>query len=722
MKTLDVQALHKAIDHTLEQLKKQSDEMAKVKKSVEAITSLDDALKGKGGDAIRAFYEECHTPFLQFYETFIDEYESALKKIKNALNSLEPNHNGYISQSFLDHELEQGLNAADRTTKHLVSKANATIAKVSHIVDLPDLNDNDFHEQNRKALTDINQTIEKLHTFDREQTSTLKTAESDLDTMQKYITRLEKMYTGPKIEIATYQKGSILKPDEMDALSGNQETAMEVMLDKLDKRSKLEKEISEVTEEDIKISKLKEKLDQTLDDDEYLKIAKEIGYNNLTSEQLEHVKTLEFWKNPLQATVNNLKETIDGAYDGFLAGVDDAEKAVGEFLAPVDEAGKKYLGPVYEHFKGQEIAKYDFSKETGEGLLAIGKFAADLLLDPKQTINSVLEFDYKKAWDSTWDEVKESWDKNFIHGDTYSRSHYVTYFTLNVASLFVSGGGGAVAKSGSVASKVGKVGKTAGKGISKSTVSGIKKGINGAGKVGQAVGKKVVKDAKEVGELIKKGASKLGQIPNPLARELLLASNVPINVLQLQKNGHDLIQQIKKSVDHQKGVKGIGKVSGNQSKDIHEVSKPKKDEPGAKEASKASWNIDVLKNTENFKKGTSSNALNHIFDGEIVKGNAVGFHYEGLPNSKGKIIGHVDPPNKQGVYRAKIEVDGVPKQAKSTFFPKDWTPQQIIDEINEAFNNKVVFKNNRYRGTTESGINIEIIMKKGKIVSAYPVY
>ncbi|MDU0072829.1 EndoU domain-containing protein [Bacillus sp. FSL M8-0052] len=340
---------------------------------------------------------------------------------------------------------------------------------------------------------------------------------------------------------------------------------MGVMLDKLDKRSKLEKEISEVSEHDIKISKLKEKLDKTLDDDVYLKIAKEIGYNNLTAEQLEHVKTIEFWKNPLQATVNNLKDTIDGAYEGFLSGVDDAEKAVGEFLAPVDEAGEKYLGPVYDHFKGQEVAKYDFLKETGEGLLAIGKFGADLLLDPKETINTVFEFDYKKAWDSTWNEVKESWDKNFIHGDTYSRSHYVTYFTLNVASLFVSGGGGAVAKSGSVASKVGKVGKTAGKGISKSAVSGIKKGINGAGKVGQAAGRKVVKDAKEVGELIKKGASKLGQIPNPLARELLLAGNVPINVLQLQKNGHDLIQQIKKSVDHQKGVKGIGKASGEDS-------------------------------------------------------------------------------------------------------------------------------------------------------------
>ena len=81
--------------------------------------------------------------------------------MKSALNSLEPNHNGFISQSFLGHELENGLNAADRTTKHLVSKTNATIAKVSHIVDLPDLNDSGFHEQNQKALKEISTTPSK---------------------------------------------------------------------------------------------------------------------------------------------------------------------------------------------------------------------------------------------------------------------------------------------------------------------------------------------------------------------------------------------------------------------------------------------------------------------------------------------------------------------------------------------------------------------------------
>ncbi|MFN2748265.1 zincin-like metallopeptidase toxin domain-containing protein, partial [Bacillus sp. z60-18] len=103
-----------------------------------------------------------------------------------------------------------------------------------------------------------------------------------------------------------------------------------------------------------------------------------------------------------------------------------------------------------------------------------------------------------------------------------------------------------------VASKVGKVGKTAGKGISNAGKSGLK-GIEGAGKVGKLAGEKILKDAKEVGEFIKKGFSK---IPNPLARDLLLASDIPINVLQLQKSGHDLIQQIKKTFDVNHRPKG----------------------------------------------------------------------------------------------------------------------------------------------------------------------
>ncbi|MEC0792844.1 ribonuclease YeeF family protein [Bacillus licheniformis] len=439
MKTLDVQALHKAIDQTLEQLKQQSDELSKVKKAVEGITSLDDALKGKGGDAIRAFYEECHTPFLQFYDTFIEEYSSTLKKMKSALNSLEPNHNGFISQSFLEHELENGLNAADRTTKHLVSKTNATIAKVSHIVDLPDLNDSGFHEQNRKALKEINQTIEKLHAFDREQTSALKTAENDLETMQRYITRLEKMYTGPKIEITGYQKGSILKPDEMDALRGGQDTAMGVMLDKLDKRSKLEKEASKI-EPMSHTETLKNKLEKLYDDpDEFLKVAREIGYDNLTSEQMNYVTAIEeayeFRADPIKGTL---------------------------------EDGKHVL----ESMKGFVVGGYEFAKDTIQGTIETGKaligHADDFIKNPKATVNSVLEYDYKAAFESMLQSIADSWDEKMVHGDSYSRGHYIAYAIGTIWGLAEAG---PTVVSGS--KSLGKAGKAAAQ-TAKKSVNSVK--------------------------------------------------------------------------------------------------------------------------------------------------------------------------------------------------------------------------------------------------------
>ncbi|WP_339267577.1 EndoU domain-containing protein [Paenibacillus sp. FSL K6-1330] len=93
-----------------------------------------------------------------------------------------------------------------------------------------------------------------------------------------------------------------------------------------------------------------------------------------------------------------------------------------------------------------------------------------------------------------------------------------------------------------------------------------------------------------------------------------------------------------------------------------------------------------------------------------------------MPNSNGKIVGNINPPNEFGVYRVNIEVNGVLKKVKVTFFPKKWTPQQVIDAINEAFANKEVHKNNKYRGNTDAGMRIEMVIRNGKIISAYPLY
>lgn len=116
--------------------------------------------------------------------------------------------------------------------------------------------------------------------------------------------------------------------------------------------------------------------------------------------------------------------------------------------------------------------------------------------------------------------------------------------------------------------------------------------------------------------------------------------------------------------------------------------------------------------------------IKHIFGGEInAKGNAVGFHYEGISDAAGKVVEIIDSPNAQGVYRAKVMVNGVVKQQTSTFFPKSWTPEQVLDAIQEAFDNRVLKtgKKMQYTGMSKSGIKIEMYIDNGIILSAYPV-
>src|SRR4051794_33262195 len=91
---------------------------------------------------------------------------------------------------------------------------------------------------------------------------------------------------------------------------------------------------------------------------------------------------------------------------------------------------------------------------------------------------------------------------------------------------------------------------------------------------------------------------------------------------------------------------------------------------------------DQLRNVGRFYPAT----LKHIAEGDLVGGAAGGYHFEGLPNTPGRIIPRTAyHPDKGGVYLAKITVYGVPKLANggySSFFPKHWSLQDVVDAIN----------------------------------------
>lgn len=55
MKTLDVDAFHENIQAILDSIKSQKEQTQGLISQVQAFSSLDDAFKGKGGEAIRSF-------------------------------------------------------------------------------------------------------------------------------------------------------------------------------------------------------------------------------------------------------------------------------------------------------------------------------------------------------------------------------------------------------------------------------------------------------------------------------------------------------------------------------------------------------------------------------------------------------------------------------------------------------------------------------------------
>ena len=134
--------------------------------------------------------------------------------------------------------------------------------------------------------------------------------------------------------------------------------------------------------------------------------------------------------------------------------------------------------------------------------------------------------------------------------------------------------------------------------------------------------------------------------------------------------------------------------------------------------------IYALENTAIFAK----NALEHIFDGTInSKGKATGYHYSMVTDSKGSIIeGTRSETDDHGVFTAKVKVNDVKKNGFSSFYPESWTPQQVVDAINEAYESALSSPNNPY-GELWIGFSgdLEIDMylnNQKKITTAYPIY
>ena len=97
-------------------------------------------------------------------------------------------------------------------------------------------------------------------------------------------------------------------------------------------------------------------------------------------------------------------------------------------------------------------------------------------------------------------------------------------------------------------------------------------------------------------------------------------------------------------------------------------------------------------------------------------------------DSKGKIIeGTRSKEDENGVFTGNVEVDGVKKNGFSSFYPESWTPQQVVDAINAAYDEATANPDNPTSNSLWIGhygdIEIDMYLDSNqKITTAYPVY
>lgn len=164
-----------------------------------------------------------------------------------------------------------------------------------------------------------------------------------------------------------------------------------------------------------------------------------------------------------------------------------------------------------------------------------------------------------------------------------------------------------------------------------------------------------------------------------------------------------------------------------QQKPGKQDNKQDKKDDASKADKKSSYkmrDIKKLKNTENF----SRHGLEHIFDGNVnKKGKATGYHYSKVEDSSGRILdGTRGKKDENGVFTAKVEVDGVKKEGFSSFYPEDWSPQEVVDAINIAYKDALADKQNP-RGSLWIGhagkLEIDMYLDDNrKILTAYPIH
>lgn len=406
MKILEVSTILETAETRLKAYQTLREHMATLKKQFKKMANLDDAMTGKGANAIKAFYKEQATG-ADLWLDLIDMRIAFFKNIPSAIEAATFDDDAYIEESYLDNELYNGLVKADGIIEAQQKEIKSILNSIDDILPLSLFDNSTVTDKLDKADKKRKKTITHLHNLDEKLNSDYEASEVVEHEVRAFFEAL----TG-----AT-SKGGSTNPISFNAKAFHE---TDVYQNKADIHKQAQQFIKAKKQEEIEY--LKKKLDKTTDPDEYLKVAEKIGTDNLSAEQLQYYSSIV----QMKAQQQTGKMLVEGG-KGVIVGLWDAGKDI--VTGACDLAVGAY-----------DLAIWSYRAQ--------GKMGIEEQVKAGQELQNII-YSAPETFEYMVDSFKKSWNDNMVHGDVYSRSHYITYA---VASLFGAKGLGKVAS----ATKAGK--------------------------------------------------------------------------------------------------------------------------------------------------------------------------------------------------------------------------------------------------------------------------